>query len=129
MQVHGVLIMALLEMLYLVLIILHHLMLKIARIVLLVLGATSNFRINGSFALPEKKYGINSSKVKEKFCLSLHCIMMLIINIRLLMEKKCLCLKQIPIFQLSFVSEAYLMDLVLPNKCYSITILLINLTY
>ena len=38
----------------------------------LVLGAGPTFRINGRFGSPEKKFSIDFSKGKTKFCLSLH---------------------------------------------------------
>ena len=37
----------------------------------LVLGAGPTFRINGRFGSPEKKFSIDFSKGKTKFCLSL----------------------------------------------------------
>ena len=39
----------------------------------LVLGKGPIFSINGSFGSPERKFGINFSKAKTKFGLSLHC--------------------------------------------------------
>ena len=36
------------------------------------LGEDPNFRINGSFASPEKKFSINFSEANTKLCLSLH---------------------------------------------------------
>ena len=38
----------------------------------LILGEGDTFGINGSLGAPEKKFCINFSKVKTKFCLSLH---------------------------------------------------------
>ena len=38
----------------------------------LVLGRGPTFDINGSFGSTEKKFSINFSKAKTKFCLSLH---------------------------------------------------------
>ena len=38
----------------------------------LVLGEGPTFGINGSFGSPEKRFSINFSKAKTKFCLSLH---------------------------------------------------------
>ena len=75
-------------------------------------GPTS--AINGSFGSSVKKFSINFTKANTKFCLSLH--ILLIIVICLLMEKKSLnsrlTIKTIT-FQLSFLLEVYLMDLVL----------------
>ena len=39
---------------------------------LLILGEGDTFGINGSYGAPEKKFNINFSKVKAKFCLSFH---------------------------------------------------------
>ena len=39
----------------------------------LILGKGATFRINWSFASPEKMFSINFSKAKTKHCLSLHC--------------------------------------------------------
>ena len=82
----------------------------------LVLGEGDTFGINGSFGAPEKKFSFNFTKAITKFCLSLHC------NVDnsylLLMEKKSLDLKstiKMLICQLSFVSEEYLLDLVLQS--------------
>ena len=36
-------------------------------------GEGDTFGINGSFGVPEKKFNINFSKAKTKFCWSLHC--------------------------------------------------------
>ena len=73
MQVHGVLIMTLLEMLsFLVLIIVLHLILTIARITFLILDEDPTLGINGSFGSPEKKICINFTKFNTKFCLILH---------------------------------------------------------
>ena len=38
----------------------------------LILGDGDTFGINGSFKAPEKRFNISLSKVKTKFCLSLH---------------------------------------------------------
>ena len=38
----------------------------------LILGEGDTFGINGSLGVPEKKFSINFSKAKTKFCLSLH---------------------------------------------------------
>ena len=38
----------------------------------LMLGEGPTYGINGSFGAPEKKFSINVSKAKPKFCLSLH---------------------------------------------------------
>ena len=69
------------------------------------------FGINGSFGSPGKKFSIHFSKANTKFCLHYNSD-----NSCLLMEKKSLSLKptmKILTFQLNFVQEAYLMDLVL----------------
>ena len=39
--------------------------------IIFVLGEGPTFRVNGSFDSPEKKFSINFSKAKTKFCLSL----------------------------------------------------------
>ena len=65
--------MTLIEMLkYLMLIILYHLILTIAKITFLVLGDGPTYGINGSFGLSEKKFKIIFFKVNTKFCLSFH---------------------------------------------------------
>ena len=65
MQVHGVLIMTLLEMLqFLVLKIVHHLILTIAKVTF--------YGINGSFRSPGKKISIDFTKANTTICLSLH---------------------------------------------------------
>ena len=38
------------------------------------LGVRQTLGINGRFGLPEKKFSINFSEAKTKFCLSLHYI-------------------------------------------------------
>ena len=43
------------------------------------LGEGSTYDINGSFGAPEKKFGINFSKVKTKFSLSFHDMVIAII--------------------------------------------------
>ena len=85
----------------------------------LVLGEGSTFGINRRFRSPEKKLSINFSKTNAIFCLS--CVIMLIIVICLLMENKYLNLKptiKMSTFELNFVWEVFLMDLVLlsPEK-------------
>ena len=68
----------------------------------LVLGEGDTFGINGSFGAPEIKFSINFSEANTNFCL--------------LMEKKSLNLKptkKMLTFQLHFVREVYLSDLVL----------------
>ena len=62
----------------------------------------------------KKKFSFNFTKANTKFCLSLHCNADN--SYLLLMEKKSLNLKptiKMLTFQLSFVSEEYLLDLVL----------------
>ena len=54
------------------LIIVHHLGLRIGKIILLVLGESPTFGINGTFDLAMKKFSINFSKSNSKFCLSFH---------------------------------------------------------
>ena len=72
-QFHGILVMTLLEMLWiLVLIIVHHHMLAIVKITFLILGLRPIFGINESFGSPEKKISINFTKANTTFCLSLH---------------------------------------------------------
>ena len=80
----------------------------------LVLGESPTFGINERFDLPEKKICIDFSKANTNFCLSLH--YKAIIGFCLLMEKKSLKLKptiKILTFQIIFVSETYIMNLVL----------------
>ena len=80
----------------------------------LTLGEGSTYGINGSFESPEKKFSFNFTKANTNFVWV--CIIMLVIVICLLMDMKYLYLKLIIkmlTFQLSFVSEVYLMDLVL----------------
>ena len=62
----------------------------------------------------EKKFSINFTKANTKFCLSLHYNAEIVTC--LLMEKKSLNLKltiKMLTLQLSFISEVYLIDLVL----------------
>ena len=87
------------------LIIVHHLILKITKILILREGPT--FGINGSFGSTDKKFIINFSNANTKFCLSLH--YNADNSISLTMEKKYLN----SAFQLNFVFEVYLMDFVL----------------
>ena len=72
-----------------------------------------NFRISRSFGSPEKMFSINFSKANTIFARV--CIIRMIIVIFLLMDKKYLSLKptmKMLTFQLSFISEVYLMNLV-----------------
>ena len=81
-----------------------------------VLGESQTFGINGSFGSPEKRLVLILVKQTQNFIWV--CIIMLIIIICLLMEKKSLSLKpkiKMLTFQINFVSEAYLMNLVLLN--------------
>ena len=72
-QVHGGLVMALLEMIYFfVLIRVHYHMLKTAKNNFLILGLGPTYGMNGSFDSPEKKFSINFTKANTKFWLSLH---------------------------------------------------------
>ena len=57
---------------------------------LLVLGEGNTFGINGSFGAPEEKFSIYFSKANTKQSFARSYIIMLIIVICLLMEKKCL---------------------------------------
>ena len=97
----------------LVLLIVHHLMQKISRLIL-VLWELTTFEINGSFGSPEKSLVLILVKQTQNFvCV---CIIMLTIVICLLMQNKSSNLKltiKILNFQHNFVSELYLMDLVL----------------
>ena len=80
----------------------------------LMLGEGPTFGISGSFGSPEKKFSINFSKANTKFCLSLPynaSNSYLFVN-----GKEILRLKpttEMLTFQVNFVSEAYLIDLVL----------------
>ena len=91
-----------------------HLMLTIARKKILIVGEGLTYGITGSFCAPEKKFGISFTKANPKFCFCLHynsddsCFF---VN-----EKKSLSLKltiKMLTFQLIFISEACLMDLVI----------------
>ena len=78
------------------------------------LGEGPTYGIKGSFGSPEKEFSVNFTKANTKFCLSLHYNADNIIC--LLMEKKSVNLKptrKILTFQLNFVLEVFLMDLVL----------------
>ena len=82
----------------------------------LILGEGLTFWINGSFVSPEKKFSINFTKTQNFAWVY---IKMLIIVIYLLMEKKSINLKptlKIWTFQLNFISEVYLMDLVILSQ-------------
>ena len=80
----------------------------------LMLGEGPIFGISGNFGSPEKKFSINFSKANTKFCLSLPynaSNSYLFVN-----GKEILRLKpttEMLTFQVNFVSEAYLIDLVL----------------
>ena len=80
----------------------------------LMLGEGPTFGISGNFGSPEKKFSINFSKANTKFCLSLPynaSNSYLFVN-----GKEILRLKpttEVLTFQVNFVSEAYLIDLVL----------------
>ena len=79
------------------------------------LGEVPTLRINGSLGSPEKKISINFSKSNTKFCLSLHYNAdnsYLFVNGKEIFKFKINTKKT---FQHSFVSEAYLMDLLLPS--------------
>ena len=82
----------------------------------LILGEGPTFGINGSLGSPEKKFNINFTKANTKFCLSLRYNAdnsYMFVN-----GKEYLNLKltiKMSTFQLNFVSEVYLMDLVLLN--------------
>ena len=78
------------------------------------LGEGPTYIINGSFGSPEKKFSINFSKANTKFCLSLHYNAdnsYLFVNGKEIFKFK--AENRNVIFQHSFVSEVYLMDLVL----------------
>ena len=80
----------------------------------LMLGESSTFGINGNFGSPEKKFSTNFSKANTNFAWV--CFIMLVIVTCLLIEKKPLSLKstmKVSTFQLSFILEVYVMDLVL----------------
>ena len=81
----------------------------------LILGEGTTYGINGRFGTPGKRFDINFSKANPKILFRVW-IIILIIVICLLMEKKILNLKmtiKMLTFQLNFVSEVFLMDLVL----------------
>ena len=100
-------------------------------------------RINGSLDSPKKKFSISFVLVKQKQICVWVCIVMLIIVICVFMKKKPLSLKptaKLLTFQLNFVSEVYIMDLVLVSLekylwmdvsliFHSIKMLFINLIY
>ena len=78
------------------------------------LGEGPTYIINGSFGSPEKKFSINFSKANTKFCLSLHYNAdngYLFVNGKEIFKFK--AENRNVNFQHSFVSEVYLMDLVL----------------
>ena len=80
----------------------------------LILGAGPTYGINGSFESPEKKFNIDFTKANTKF-FWIYTIMLIIV-ICLLIKKNSLNLKltiKMLTFQLSFVSEVYLMALVI----------------
>ena len=98
------------------LIIVHHLGLRIGKIILLVLGESPTFGFNGTFDLAMKKFSINFSKANSKFCLSFHYNAdnnYLFVNgkeiFKFKSDNKMLTL------QLNFVSKAYLRDIVQLN--------------
>ena len=81
----------------------------------LVLGEGPIYGINGSFGSPEKKFTVSFTKANTKCCLVLH-FTLLIIVVYLLMQKKYFSLKptiEMLIFQLNFVSEVFLSDLLI----------------
>ena len=80
----------------------------------MILRAGLTFGTNGRFGSPEKKFGINFSKVNINFCLSFHCDAnnsYLFVDGKEIFEFKT-DNKNVN-FPLNFVSEVYLMDLVL----------------
>ena len=80
----------------------------------LITDQVSTYGINGSFGSLEKKFSLILVKQTQNFAWA--CIMMLMIVICLLMEKKYLSLKstiKMLTFLHNFVLEVYLMDLVL----------------
>ena len=73
------------------------------------------FGINGSFSAPEKKFSIYFNKANTKFCLSLHYNSdksYLFVNRRKEIFKFKAINKMLT-FQLNFVLEVYLMDVVI----------------
>ena len=96
------------------LIIVHNLRLTIRRIILLVLGESPTFGINGTFDLAEKKFSINFSKASSKFCLSFHYNAddsYLFVDGKEIFKFK--ADNKMLTLQLNFVSEAYLMDIMM----------------
>ena len=113
MQVSGVLIMTLLEMLFFGVGNSSSSHFDNRKNNLLILGKRPNFGINGSYGASEKKLDINFSKPNTKFVRVY--IIMVIIVICLLMERKSLRLKltiKMLTFKLNFILEVFLMDLV-----------------
>ena len=95
------------------LIIVHHLILKIAKITFNIREGPT-YGINGTFRSLEKKFSINFTKANTEFCLSLHCNAdnsYLFVNGKEIFKFKA-DNKNVK-FQLSFVSEVFIMDLVL----------------
>ena len=82
----------------------------------LILGEDPTSGINKSFDSPQKKFSINFSKARTKFCLTLHYNVdngYLFVN-----GKKSTNLKLIirmPTFQIGFVYEVYLMDFMIQS--------------
>ena len=94
----------------------------------LVQGEGPTFGINGRFVSSENKFSTNFSKVNRKFCLSLHYNAdksYWFVNGKEILKLNKINLKSLKpaikmlTFRLNFVSEAYLMDLVLLSleKC------------
>ena len=82
----------------------------------LVLGDGPTYAINGSFGSSERKFKINFFKVNTKFCLSFHYNFQysyFFFNGKKSLNLK-LAIKKLP-FKLNFVSESYLIDLVIFN--------------
>ena len=91
-----------------VLVIVNHLILTIENNDFLILGEGPTYGINGSFGSQEKKVSINFSTANTKLCLRLH------YNV----DNSYLFVNEKEIFKFKadnfcFVSEVYLMDLVL----------------
>ena len=88
----------------------------------LLLGKGPTFGINGIFGVAEKKFDINFSKVNTKFCLSLHYNdnnSYLYVDGREIFKSLNLNLTmKMLTFQLSFVLEVFLMDLVLLRSIF-----------
>ena len=98
------------------LIIVHHPILIILKIIYLILGEGDTFDFNGNFGAPEKKLILILVKHAQNFA-SVY-IIMLIIVVSSLMEKKSLTLKstiKMLTFQHDFFSDVFLMDLVLES--------------